>query len=997
MDSTLNNTQNDPPSNQLLTNSIIEESIVNKRLRDNYEKEIECLQKQLININNYSSTMNSENNNSYSSFSQWYLSNELSNKSEEHQAFIDHLKQEFIRINTLVSEANTISEEMQRQIIYNVILQIPVSYLKPSERSINNLCVPAIQVKRGGNSLTQIWDVEKFESQLNHMKNLHTKWIIADNKTEFLTQALKRNNPFFDEQSNSFIGVANIYLKALFYDTKIDYTVPIFNTQGETSGSLHVVMSQTGLSSMKNFSEFQINSTVDHSNHDDINVNSDEAILSNNSDSQHSLEDEGIGDLSTLSNSQNDEFAIKEIRDLPQSNAEYVMCRYTFINPKLDQTIYSQQSSSNNDNEQKLRTFLFNHENEYIFPINDQFFSTCFESVISIEVWYQYNTKSKDINIIENNELNRRNILIHEISQYWKDVKRHIQFSVEIHELDSLGQWKPVEVDAQEKIISGGIYRLKQGHSKRLVVQLRIIPRSDPMPLVFNEIRSVEIGSITTRRIHAPCQLDSYQDEDLQCLRSTWFNYIEKRKNYLESQIKFLNQQTNKTPTDIHRENILLEELLRLAEEHNIASFPPSSSGIPGCPAAWDPPLTTEIHRPIIFLNLDHADMNKSHNIAGHQAALNEENKTPMVKLSLIQHAADEVRAVAQWNPTIHESTAMNQVTPNDTIIYLIVRIIVIISQPIHMELVLRKRIAITINKTEGWWPEKTLKNFLGHKTHKGTSVVYEIVSHIPKHLHDIEDREKIDSKCCSDDYIETYIQYGSMIDSILLRDKLRQEVLLEEKTAKQPTVRKATSVPNIMHQKTNTNTSSSSANSRRENLDNQILQLPNETILSLSRSELNSSTPSMISRSLFIEEEQLQSIQTSTFEIKHTIDLDDNDQQESQIPLEQKYNILSSPSSESLSKSIISNNNNNNNNNSEDYIIDSRVIINTGHSIHNKSGTIRFIGETSIGPGIWYGIELDEPVGKHNGTYNGHLYFKCRDKHGIIVRRDKIQLINQN
>lgn len=46
-------------------------------------------------------------------------------------------------------------------------------------------------------------------------------------------KALKGFNPFIDEESNSFIGVANIYLKALFYVPKLDYIVPIINTQGE--------------------------------------------------------------------------------------------------------------------------------------------------------------------------------------------------------------------------------------------------------------------------------------------------------------------------------------------------------------------------------------------------------------------------------------------------------------------------------------------------------------------------------------------------------------------------------------------------------------------------------------------------------------------------------------------------------------------------------------------------------------------------------------------
>jgi hypothetical protein len=66
------------------------------------------------------------------------------------------------------------------------------------------------------------------------------------------------------------------------------------------------------------------------------------------------------------------------------------------------------------------------------------------------------------------------------------------------------------------------------------------------MPFVLHEIRSVEIGSIDTRKIDAPRQLDSYQDEDLLWLRREWLNLIEKRKLDLESQINLLNQQPSK-------------------------------------------------------------------------------------------------------------------------------------------------------------------------------------------------------------------------------------------------------------------------------------------------------------------------------------------------------------------------------------------------------------------------------------------------------------------
>jgi hypothetical protein len=90
-----------------------------------YEKEIEELKTQLIRINSYSDP----------SFSQWYLANQLLNEHEQHQTFSYKLQQEFLRIHSLVSEANIISKEMQQQpVVYRAILQIPISYFKPSER-----------------------------------------------------------------------------------------------------------------------------------------------------------------------------------------------------------------------------------------------------------------------------------------------------------------------------------------------------------------------------------------------------------------------------------------------------------------------------------------------------------------------------------------------------------------------------------------------------------------------------------------------------------------------------------------------------------------------------------------------------------------------------------------------------------------------------------------------------------------------------------------------
>ncbi|KAG2174405.1 hypothetical protein INT43_004428 [Umbelopsis isabellina] len=57
------------------------------------------------------------------------------------------------------------------------------------------------------------------------------------------------------------------------------------------------------------------------------------------------------------------------------------------------------------------------------------------------------------------------------------------------------------------------------------------------------------------------------------------------------------------------------------------------------------------------------------------------------------------------------------------------------------------------------------------------------------------------------------------------------------------------------------------------------------------------------------------------------------------------------------------------------------------------KRGCVRFIGTTTFQPGVWIGVEYDEPLGKHNGTVQGVEYFKCRPKHGAFVRPTKVEV----
>ncbi|EPZ33512.1 kinase-like protein [Rozella allomycis CSF55] len=57
------------------------------------------------------------------------------------------------------------------------------------------------------------------------------------------------------------------------------------------------------------------------------------------------------------------------------------------------------------------------------------------------------------------------------------------------------------------------------------------------------------------------------------------------------------------------------------------------------------------------------------------------------------------------------------------------------------------------------------------------------------------------------------------------------------------------------------------------------------------------------------------------------------------------------------------------------------------------KRGTIKFVGETEFKPGVWVGIEFDEPVGKHDGSVQGIAYFAAKKNHGAFVRPTNVKV----
>ena len=63
------------------------------------------------------------------------------------------------------------------------------------------------------------------------------------------------------------------------------------------------------------------------------------------------------------------------------------------------------------------------------------------------------------------------------------------------------------------------------------------------------------------------------------------------------------------------------------------------------------------------------------------------------------------------------------------------------------------------------------------------------------------------------------------------------------------------------------------------------------------------------------------------------------------------------------------------------DIKIGDRVIVQSSHG--SKAGVLRYYGNTEFGTGLWCGVELDDPLGKNDGSVAGVRYVLniCRAK----------------
>ncbi|XP_029352693.1 kinesin-like protein KIF13B isoform X2 [Echeneis naucrates] len=713
--------------------------------------------------------------------------------SEDREAMMTRslrrLKEQIVRANLLAQEAGFIAEELNKRTEYLVTLQIPATNLNANRKRDAVLSEPAIQVRRKGKG-KQIWALEKMENRLVDMRELYQEWKDFDEDNPVMRSYFKRADPFFDEQENhSLIGVANVFLACLFHDVKLQYAVPIINQKGEVAGRLQVEVWR-GTEGSEEESPGQ----------------SDSQLSDTDAEPQEHKLDCVV--------------KILQATGLPRHLSNFVFCQYHFWGQEEPVFIAPEvaPSSSSCVSRDPQCTVVFDSAKELAVPVSDDFLEFLAEGAVAIEVYghkqanHRRNLALWDLGVIQAKTRTLR--------ERWSEVTRQLEVWVQLMELNEAGEFTAVEVLPAKDIRTGGVFQLRQGQSRRMQVEVRPVPDSGTMPLITASILSVSIGDVKVQQTHLSRssgshwgeneEMDSYQEVDLERMREQWLVTLTQRQEYLDQQLQKIISKPDKSEDDVERESQLLECRLTLTEERNAVLVPSAGSGIPGAPAERVPVPGMETHIPVLFLDLSADDFQSSLSAplaGGLDALLSGEDEDDFFDLHIVKHFDPEVKVEASWDSTVHECPQLSRVTSADQRVYLTVRARVQLSHPTHMQLVLRKRICVSVTGRQGF-AQSLLKRMSHRSTIPGCGVTFEIVSNIPGDISGPEDREMLarlaattedNPSAESEAAIEKYLRSILAVENILTLDRLRQEVAVREQLAvKGKPPRRCLSSPNI-------------------------------------------------------------------------------------------------------------------------------------------------------------------------------------------------------
>ncbi|RMZ95929.1 kinesin KIF13A [Brachionus plicatilis] len=744
-------------------------SIFSSNYEDNLELElaIQKLEQEYSNTNfNNSNSNHISSSSSSSSINRSFgLADSKSKTNNSFKKGLDSLRNQLLRANSLCREANSLCKEMNKMLRFSVTLEIPAHNLTPNRKPDALLCEPAIVVKNKSQALVDgekpnkiVIDLEKFSIYIYELRESYserTGQSICSKDSD-----LDPRTPDIFTKSDSYyhnlIGVANLFLDVIYQDLPIpfEYDLPVIDQQGQLAARLRVSIEQ-------------------------LRLDSDSATNSEDSESlQSEANDKDSDSVASRRHFIKIRFAILSVHDLALHLNNLVFCDYQF----WDQKAVIVPSVSSNE---KSSTVNFNHTNEFTVETTEEFMDYCQDKALSIKLMAHRHKLDVNQSSIKNDlELNQY-VKYQCLIDSWSEVSKSFELKVKILELNHEGKWRPVHIKQNEMVKTGGIYELKQGQSRQVSVSVVPVGKSSAIwynGLLFNleahKIDKISMGCIIGTDISAS-SLDSYQEVDLARLKEKCHLLLQKRKQYLQTQIKQLSDE-NSSEEEKERCESLYNQLVALGDEQAAVDAPLENSHLPGSTIQWNPDAGMEKHVPVMFLELDdelnessecaESDADSSDNdessygsrkkikcykTCGDECFLknesknasficlkivgwNDSNQVEMVDSNQLGEDLNDsdgssLKAVARWDSTEHASFDLNKETPLDRLVYLTVKInlklklinaesVLGASKPDkYVDLILRKRICVSIYSSSNSNPKlisiNRIKGFLGSST----------------------------------------------------------------------------------------------------------------------------------------------------------------------------------------------------------------------------------------------------------------------------------------
>ncbi|XP_010773266.1 kinesin-like protein KIF13A [Notothenia coriiceps] len=487
---------NDPMQNvvQVLEKQYLEEKrTALEEQRVMYERELESLRQQLSPEKNQQHHRSSSERLTFPTHTpHGKLRLWTEERDELFRQSLSRLRVQVVKANTLVREANFLAEEMSKLTDYQVTLQIPAANLSANRKRGAIVSEPAIQVRRKGKG-TQVWTIEKLENKLVDMRDHYGDW--REGTEELYNKAnSKYCDPFYEAQENhNLIGVANIFLECLFHDVKLQYAVPIISQQGEVAGRLHIEL-------------MRVSGAVPErlSGGDDSSENSSESSCFEVMDTN--------GEIVHMSKRLTCRVRIREATGLPLNLSNFVFCQYTFWEhgePTVAPPMVSPDSPSPRSPDAQF-TVQFDQCKDYVVHVTDEFLEFISDGALAIEVW-GHRCAGNGVSLWELDALEAKTQTLRD---RWSEVSRRIELVISIQELNEQGEYSSVELNPGKDISTGGVFQLRQGHSRRLQVCVKPVQNSGTLPLLVEAVLSVSIGCVSVRCTKLQRPLDSYQREE---------------------------------------------------------------------------------------------------------------------------------------------------------------------------------------------------------------------------------------------------------------------------------------------------------------------------------------------------------------------------------------------------------------------------------------------------------------------------------------------------